>query len=69
LGQPQVPPQPSGLPQLVPHWGVQATHVLLSPQIWPVGHAPQEPPQPSLPQTLPAQLGAHAGTHWNWPLQ
>lgn len=26
-------------------------------------HVPQLPPQPSLPQTLPAQLG----THWHWP--
>jgi hypothetical protein len=34
---------------------VPATHVSLG-----SGHVPQEPPQPSSPQTLPRQLGVHA---------
>ena len=40
-----------------------ATHCPLLLQVRPDGHGPQEPPQPSLPQLLPPQLGVHAVTH------
>src|SRR5437660_1164039 len=35
-------------------------------QVWPLGHEPHDPPQPSAPHCLPV----HAGTQpfWHWPL-
>jgi hypothetical protein len=50
----QVPP--CGQPGLRNAWQVPATHAA------PDGHAPQLPPQPSSPHTLPGQAGMHAET-------
>jgi hypothetical protein len=54
MGCEQVPP--------LTHWPV----VL---QVWPEAQVPQVPPQPSLPQVLPLQLGVQEATHWPEVLQ
>jgi hypothetical protein len=43
-------------PTLPWHWPVAS-------QLSPLGQVPHEPPQPSLPQTLPVQAGTHWVTH------
>jgi hypothetical protein len=42
----------------------EETHWPETLQVCPEAQAPQVPPQPSEPQTLPEQLGAHDATHW-----
>ncbi len=44
--------------------GVDAAQVPFAEQAWPLGQVPHEPPQPSGPQLLPAQLGAQPAVHW-----
>jgi hypothetical protein len=44
------------------HWPLEL-------QVAPPVQAPQVPPQPSLPQTLPLQLGVQALVHWPLELQ
>ena len=43
-------------------------HWPLGSQIWPVGHRPQKPPQPSLPQVRPEQSGMQKPPEVHWPL-
>jgi hypothetical protein len=40
-----------------------AVHVPAALQVWPVAQVPQVPPQPSLPQFLPVQLGVQVVVH------
>jgi hypothetical protein len=47
----------------------EETHWPEALQVWPEAQAPQEPLQPSEPQTLPEQLGVHDATHWPEALQ
>jgi hypothetical protein len=55
----QVPPQPSSAPAHLPmHWGGQP-QVPEEVQEVPGAQVPQEPPQPSLPHSLPTQSGTH----------
>jgi len=42
----------------------EETHWPEALQVWPEAQAPQEPPHPLEPQTLPEQLGVHDATHW-----
>lgn len=61
----QLAPSPSlhdasvhtALVQPVPHVPAGQVHRPLALQIWPVAQVPQEPPQPSPPQSLPAHFG------------
>ena len=48
---------------------VAAVHWPAALQVWPEEQAPQEPPQPSLPQDLPEQLGVQVDVHWPAALQ
>ena len=50
----------------IPHWPAQLPLVVGS-QVWvsehnsPIGHVPQDPPQPSAPHSLLVHLGTHSG--------
>ncbi len=48
-----LPVEQMGCEQVLP----PLEQVPFEPQVWPEGQLPQEPPQPSLPQTRPVQLG------------
>ena len=49
------------VPQRPPHVTAELTGAQQVPltQLWPLAQEPHEPRQPSVPHTLPAQLGTH----------